>query len=244
MSESKNKEISIVIFERNVGSDLIRTVDTIHRATQSVDGLIYEIIIVDDGSTVKPIISKLIDKPNVSEIIYLKKTIGISGAILEALNRCKYENILPVPGHNMYAEEAIFNVMKLVNEGDVVIGCRNNLARERPPIKKLASRVLRDLYRHLTFYYVGDIHGLILYRKNDLNEHLNMEGRHTNAISVVTPVLAKGGRLIQTVAPINHGHDDRPSRRAIDSIPHPRNVIHVLSALVRARKIYRKSILG
>lgn len=239
-----DKEISVIIFERNVGSDLIRTINTVNNAAQSVPDLFYEIVVVDDGSSKKPIASELKNLPSVKEIVFLNSTIGISGAILEAVKLCKYENILPVPGHNMYAEEAIINVSKLVNQGDIVIGCRNNLAIERPPIKKLASRILRDVYRHLTFYYVGDIHGLILFKKQDLVDYLRPDGRHTNAISVVTPVLAKGGRLIQTVAPINLGHDERPSRRAIDSIPHPRNVFHVIGALKLARKIYRTSSLS
>ena len=239
-----HKEISIIIFEKNVGSDLIRTINTVNSAAQHVPDFSYEIIVVDDGSSKKPIASEIKSLPSVSEVIFLDNTVGISGAILEALKACKYENVLPVPGHNMFAKEAIINVSKLVNQGEIVIGCRNNLAIERPPIKKLASRILRDVYRHLTFYYVGDIHGLILFKKQDLVAYLRPDGRHTNAISVVTPVLAKGGRLIQTVAPINLGHDERPSRRAIDSIPHPRNVFHVIGALKHARKIYRTSRLS
>jgi glycosyltransferase involved in cell wall biosynthesis len=236
-----NKKISVIIFERNVGSDLIRTINTVNNAAQRLSDLSYEIIVVDDGSSKKPIASDIENVPYVSRLVFLNDTVGISGAILEAVKVCKYENVLPVPGHNMFAEEAIVNVLKLVDQGEIVIGCRNNLAIERPPIKKLASRILRDVYRHLTFYYVGDIHGLILYKKQDLVEFLRPDGGHTNAISVVTPVLARGGRLIQTIAPINRGHDQRPSRRAIDSIPHPRNVLHVLGALKSARKIYRSS---
>jgi glycosyltransferase involved in cell wall biosynthesis len=236
-----NKKISVIIFERNVGSDLIRTINTVNNAAQRLSDLSYEIIVVDDGSSKKPIASDIKNLPYVSHLIFLNDTVGISGAILEAVKVCKYENVLPVPGHNMYAEEAIVNVSKLVDQGEIVIGCRNNLAIERPPVKKLASRILRDVYRHLTFYYVGDIHGLILFKKQDLIDYLRPDGRHTNAISVVTPVLAKGGRLIQTVAPINLGHDERPSRRAIDSIPHPRNVFYVLGALKIARKTYKAS---
>lgn len=236
-----HKKISVIIFERNVGSDLIRTINTVNNAAQRISDLSYEIIVVDDGSSKKPIASEIKNLPYVSEVIFLNDTVGISGAILEAVKVCKYDNLLPVPGHNMFSEDAIVNVSRLADQGEIVIGCRNNLAIERPPVKKLASRILRDVYRHLTFYYVGDIHGLILFKKQDLIDYLRPDGRHANAISVVTPVLAKGGRLIQTVAPINLGHDERPSRRVIDSIPHPRNVIYVLGALKIARKTYKAS---
>jgi glycosyltransferase involved in cell wall biosynthesis len=200
-----------------------------------------EIVVVDDGSHDKPIEEKILEQINVVKVVFLVKSLGVSGAILSALPFCKSDYILPIPGHNMFAENAIANVLALLGQGELVIGCRNNLASERPPIKKLASRVLRDIYRHLTFYYVGDIHGLILYRKSDLIEYLKPDGRHANAISVVTPVLARGGKLVQTVAPINQGHDERVSRKPIDSIPHPRNVIHVLNALRIARNVYKNS---
>ena len=235
--------MSFVMFERNVGSDLFGTIQSISEACSTFTSLQAEIIVVDDGSREKPNENKVIQSPLVEQVIFLERSLGVSGAILNALPYCTYENVLPIPGHNMFAVEAIMNVLELVGSGDVVIGCRNNLASERPPIKKLASRVLRDVYRHLTFYYVGDIHGLILYRKEDLFKYLAVNGRHANAISVVTPVLANGGHLVQTVAPINHGHDARPSRRAIDSIPHPQNVFHVIRALRSARRIYKKSKL-
>ena len=231
--------VSIIVFERNVGQDLFRTIATILRASESLPGLEFEIIVVDDGSDEKPAREKILKEKNVLNFISLENSLGVSGAILSALPHCNSDFILPIPGHNMFAEEAIINVLDLMGRGDLVIGCRNNLASERPPIKKLASRILRDIYRHLTFYYVGDIHGLILYQKADLENYLELDGRHANAISVVTPVLARGGKLLQTVAPINHGHDDRISRRPIDSIPHPRNVKHVLTALRDARAIYK-----
>jgi glycosyltransferase involved in cell wall biosynthesis len=233
--------VSIVVFQRNVGTDLFRTISTILRASETVVDLEIEIVVVDDGSYEKPIEEKILEQKKVVGVVFLGESLGVSGAILSALPYCKSDYILPIPGHNMFAEDAISNVLALLGQGDLVIGCRNNLAAERPPIKKLASRVLRDIYRHLTFYYVGDIHGLILYRKSDLLENLKLDGRHANAISVVTPVLARGGKLVQTVAPINQGHDDRISRKPIDSIPHPRNVLHVLNALHIARNIYKNS---
>jgi len=77
----------------------------------------------------------------------------------------------------------------------------------------------------------GDIHGLILYKKNDLEKYLTFDKQHTNAIRVVTPILSEGGLSVQTIAPINNGHDKRPSRKLWHSFPAPVNVLAVMAIL-------------
>lgn len=231
--------ISIIVFEKNVGKDLFNTLKTINRACNSLKLETIEIIVVDDGSNLPPDERLLRNYSRISAVVYLEKSLGVSGAIHSGLNKCKFSYILPIPGHNMFAPEAIVNVIKLAGFGDIVIGCRNNLSKERPPVKRVASRVLRDIYRHLTFYYVGDIHGLILYRDFQLRNFLRINGGHANAISVVTPVLANGGRLVQTVAPIQRGHDSRVSRDWKHSFPSFKNTLLVIHALLNARRNYK-----
>lgn len=241
--ENQIEALSIIVFEKDVGIDLINTIETINIACESMEIDSIEIVVVDDGSKFPPDEAKLKKLSRVSEVIYLKRSVGVSGAILSGLTKCNFSYVLPIPGHNMFAHDAIVNVVKLGGFGDIVIGCRNNLSRERPPVKRFASRVLRDIYRHLTFYYVGDIHGLILYRDFQLRNFLSTEGGHSNAISVVTPVLANGGRLVQTVAPIQQGHDRRASRNWRHSIPSIRNTLLVIRSLKKARKIYKSSTM-
>jgi glycosyltransferase involved in cell wall biosynthesis len=235
-------EISFVIFGKDVGEDLMKTIQTVNQVGNQL-ATNFQIVVVDDGSKepIKPTsIREQFSK--VSNVLLLENSIGVSGAITEALPHCKYKYILPVPGHNMFSRKAIENVVRLTGQARLIIGCRNNLAQERPPIKKMASRILRDIYRHLTFYFVGDIHGLILYEKKDLLNFLPRNGGHANAIRVVTSVLVEGGLLIQTMAPINSGHDKRSSRKLIHSFPAPSNVLVVINALKWARKLYKGSI--
>ena len=237
-----NHNLSIIIFGKNTGNDVLCTIASVEAACSSILEN-YELIVVDDGSqtpldeaTYRSISKKI------SRIIYIPKSIGISGAILRAAESCKFNNVLPIPGHDMFSKQAILNVISLMGQGRLIIGCRNNLSEERPLVKKIASRILRDLYRHLTFYFVGDIHGLILYQKEDLLRFLIENGRHSNAIRVVTPILAEGGLLIQTMAPINKGHDNRSSRRLSDSFPSLRNVLVTINALVWSRRLYSNEI--
>lgn len=232
--------ISFLIFAKDVGTDIFGTVKTVIEAAENV-GVDYEVVVVDDGSATPIRLDSIIGNVLGSlQIVRIDKSVGVSGAIVEGLSRCSFGYTLPVPGHDMFSQQAIENVISLVGQGRIVIGCRNNLASERPIIKKLASRVLRDTYRHLTFYFVGDIHGLILYRRDDLEKLLSPNDRHANAIKVVTPILVEGGLLLQTIAPIKSGHDKRPSRRLKHSFPEPRNVFAVINALYWARKSYKK----
>jgi glycosyltransferase involved in cell wall biosynthesis len=236
---NKVEGVSIIVFQKDVGIDLFNTVEAINIACESSELESIEVIVVDDGSNFPPSEVKLREFSRISDVVYLEKSLGVSGAILSGLSKSKFSHVLPIPGHNMFAPEAIENVIKLSGFGDIVIGCRNNLSRERPPVKRAASRVLRDIYRHLTFYYVGDIHGLILYRDFHLKSFLRIDGGHSNAISVVTPVLANGGRLVQTVAPIQHGHDRRASRNWRHSVPSFKNTLLVIGSLKNARRIYK-----
>ena len=237
-----NKGISFLIFAKDVGTDIFGTVNSVIEAAENVN-VNYEIVIVDDGSSVPIGIESI--KGNAAEkthLLRIENSVGISGAIVKGLPFCSFEHVLPVPGHNMFSNQAIENVISLAGQGRLVIGCRNNLAAERPLIKKLASRVLRDTYRHLTFYFVGDIHGLILYRRDDLERFLSPSGRHTNAIRVVTPIVVEGGLLLQTIAPITNGHDKRPSRKLRHAFPAPENVVAVIKALFWARRYYKKRV--
>lgn len=235
-----NKGISFLIFAKDVGPDIFGTVNSVIEAAENVN-VDYEIVIVDDGSSVpigiESIKGNAVEK---TDLLRIDNSVGVSGAIVNGLSLCTFDYTLPIPGHDMFSQQAIENVISLVGQGRLVIGCRNNLASERPFIKKLASRVLRDTYRHLTFYFVGDIHGLILYRRDDLEKHLSLNDRHANAIKVVTPILIEGGLLLQTIAPIKFGHDKRPSRKLKHSFPEPRNVFAVINALYWARKSYKK----
>lgn len=233
--------IAFIVFFRDVGADLQETIDCISLASEQFKNYRFELIIVDDGSKIESVY-KITDL-RYSKVQYVRHpvSLGISEAIKTGLNLSSSTWILAMPGHAMYGKVAIENIINLCGKGDIILGCRTNLADSRPRIKRLASRILRDLYRHLTFYYIGDIHGLFLARRTDFERYLQSAKGHGNAIAVITNVVANGGLLVQTAAPVQEGHNSRSSKKVSDNFPSIKAILTSVTALWEARRTYRKS---
>jgi len=231
--------VSFIVFGKDVGSGFDDTVSEILNAVKLIENITFQIIIVDDGSREFAFNESKYRGVSLA-IIRLPKSVGISGAILAGTQLSKYENVFPIPGHNMYDSISISNVLNLLGKGRIIMGCRTNLMAERPFFKKIASRVMRDIYRHFTFFYVGDIHGLIMYKRSDLLSYLKEDDGHSNAIVVVTNVLASGGLLIQTNSPIKSGHKNARNMSFKNRFVAPRNVIKVLVSFYKIRNIAKK----
>jgi len=238
----RSKRVSFVVFYKNVGMDLKGTVDEILTALKESELNDYQVILVDDGS--KETFNENFEIPNEKLIqVKLKKSVGIAGAILEGTQHALFEDILIIPGHNMYDSKAISNVLGLVGLGRVILGSRDNLQKERPFFKRLASRIMRDIYRHLFYYYVGDIHGLAIYKKADIQRFLRPTDGHSQGIIIVTSVLNEGGLLVQTLAPIKLGHKIARSRKLSNNFPNAKQVYKIICKLVLLRRVKNKKVI-
>lgn len=233
--------IAFIVFFRDVGADLQETINSISLATEQFKTSRFELIIVDDGSQIESLHNVTNSRFFQVQHVRHPVSLGISEAINSGLKLSSSTWVLPIPGHAMYGNAALENIINLCGKGDIVLGCRTNLARSRPPVKRLASRILRDLYRHLTFYYIGDIHGLFLARKTDFERYLQSAKGHGNAIAVITNVVANGGLLVQTAAPVQEGHNSRSSKKKSDNLPSARAIRTSVSALWEARRTYLRS---
>jgi len=237
----EENSIAFIVFFRDVGADLQETIDSISLATEQFKTSRFELIIVDDGSKIEPLYN--VSNSRFFQVQHVRHpvSLGISEAINSGLTLSSSTWVLPIPGHAMYGDAALKNVINLCGKGDIVLGCRTNLASSRPFVKRLASRILRDLYRHLTFYYIGDIHGLFLARKTDFERYLQSAKGHGNAITVITNVVANGGLLVQTAAPVQEGHNYRSSKKMSDNLPSAKAIRTSVSALWEARRTYLRS---
>lgn len=233
--------ISLIIFQRNAGVDIENTLRTVENAISKFPSYSYELILVDDGSTIfnPPLIhSDLISE---TKLIINPKSLGISGAIHVGAKSATKSRLIPIPGSNMYTSEALCNLIELEPFGDLILGCRNNLSDTRPIIKRLASKILRDLMRSLTFPFVGDVHGIGLYWTSDVRKFMPPKGKHGGDLCLITNILINDGKLLQTLAPLQAEHNNRDSKILSDNWPSFIAIWSALKGLVVASVLYRKS---
>jgi glycosyltransferase involved in cell wall biosynthesis len=230
--------ISVIVFYKDTGKNLNYTLENVEKAFSALPDYLYEVIVVDDGSHALTSEIELRNSyKSVSKFIRLNESVGISGVVFEGVQYCRFDNILPLPGHNMFSIEALINVCGLAGRGNLVIGSRSNYSENRPPLKIIASKILNLIYRKLFFSEVDDIHGLILFLKKDLLRFCDPKAKHGTSVIVVTNTLADGGTLIKTRAPLNLGHKSRIDRKFADSFPQLKSIFSVLIALKKAFKV-------
>lgn len=234
--------VSFIVFFRDVYSDLLETVEEIVAACRDLNMDNFEIILIDDGSKEPNEVNPSIFPNIVLKQVRHESSRGISAAILTGVAQAKYDWLFPVPGHAMYGKDALVNVLELRGHGELILGNRTNLAKTRPLIKKIASRVFRDLYRHFFYYYVGDIHGVFMTRKKEFLKYLDPRAGHGNAIQVISNVIYHGGKVIQTSAPVKEGHRKRMSRKFTDLFPSGFAIYSAIRSLLETRrKIQRRN---
>jgi glycosyltransferase involved in cell wall biosynthesis len=196
--------------------------------------------LVDDGSRDLEYQLK-INKFKNMRIINLQKSVGIAGAVLAATKIAKYDQILPIPGHNMFSVRAIQNVIELRGKARLIIGCRNNLSKERPILKRLASKILLYFCRSKIAHYIGDFHGLILFDKCDILDFLRVTDGHGHAIRLISNVVNQGGLVVQTLAPIQIGHKKMQRTKITNLVPLPLNVFKVFLVFLSLKNEKKQS---
>lgn len=241
MNFSGESGISLIIFQKNAGVDTENTLRAVEEAIANFPKYSYEIIFVDDGSYVfhpPQIRSELVSE---SKVVVNSTSLGISGAIHTGAMSASKTRMIPIPGSNMYSSEAISNLIELEPFGDLILGCRNNLSDTRPVLKRLASKILRDLTRTVTFPYVGDVHGIGLYWTEDVRKFMPPKGKHGGDLCLITRILVNQGKLIQTLAPIQPQHNKRESKVISDNWPSFAATFSAIIGLIKAAFLYRKS---
>jgi len=222
--------ITFLVFGKNNGSLFLNTLNEIFLLSKNLKSDSFEIILVDDGSQDKQYQKRI--KTKKIQIINLKDSVGIAGAILEGVKKSKFDNVLPIPGHDLFSSRGIANVIDLCGKGRLIIGNRNNLSEERPIIKRMASRISLRLFQNLISNSLGDIHGLILYKKKDLLQYVRYRDGHAISVRVLSRVLVEKGLIIQTYAPIKKNHKKHKAKK----YPSIKSVFEVFLVLFKEAK--------
>lgn len=236
--KSFSSGVSIVVFQKDAGEDLIRTLELLSEITTGKNSI--ELIVVDDASDNPPSLQSL--KVFTSKVLYLDENIGISGAIAAGANMAIFDYLLAVPGTNMYTASAYNNVLNMYSAGyRIVLGHRTNLYPERPIAKFVASKLLLYAFRVATLKFrIQDIHGLNLFKTADLIRFLPTDGRHGGQMQLLAKVLIHKPSLIQVPTTLMSGHKHRQSATSKDSRP---SINAVLKALKGISNVFISTLL-
>jgi glycosyltransferase involved in cell wall biosynthesis len=109
--------------------------------------LSYEIIIVDDGSTDKSV--QILEHIEGIKLIKHHKNIGYGGALKTGIKKSKGDYIIITDGDGTYPNEMIPELIKYLNEYDMVVGARamdsKNIASLRKPMKWILGKLANYL---------------------------------------------------------------------------------------------------
>ncbi len=231
---SYDKGVSLIVFGKDNNLQFLRTLNEISLVFKKLGDISFEIVLVDDGSATRKYQDELRNRS--IKIINLPKSVGISGAVLEGVKNSKFNFILPIPGHDMFSAQGIQNVVSLLGYSQIVIGIRSNIVQERPLIKRIASRLSLRLFQNLISNSISDIHGLILYKKQDLIKYLNYNDGHGISVRMLANIVRANGLIIQTISPIKDGHKKHKAKK----YPSFKNVLKVLLIILQETKVIRR----
>jgi glycosyltransferase involved in cell wall biosynthesis len=194
--------LTIAIPAYNEASSLRDVVSKSLAAAKSLSA-VYEILIVDDGSTDRTpeIADQLKRQHRWIRVIHHKKNQGFSGAIKSCYKEASRELIflLPADGQIDPADAGLF--LKAIGNADVVVGYREN--NPEPLFRRFNSRVVHTMYRVLFGVKLREISTGILWRKKIIDT-INITAVPRSALiefEVIYKAWAAGYRFAQVPLP-------------------------------------------
>jgi glycosyltransferase involved in cell wall biosynthesis len=189
----KSPKLSVVVCVLNEEDNVKPQIERIDAALQGMD---YEIVYVDDGSTDRTLeILKSLPNPRL-RVVALKKNYGQSLALMAGIDHAQGEYVATMDGDLQNDPSDIANMLRIAEEGgyDMVAGNRAN-RKDGMVLRKIPSRIANYIIRRSTGVYLKDYGCALKVLKADLAKDLGLYGELHRFI----PVLAhlEGAKLTQ-----------------------------------------------
>ena len=193
-------ELSVVITVMNEEENIQPLLAAISSA---LDGIDYEVILVDDGSTdaTKKRILQFSDERTI--LVELRRNYGQSTAMTAGIDHSKGTYVALLDGDLQNDPIDIPSMLKLLKEEDwdVVAGNRAN-RKDGMLLRKIPSKIANALIRRMTGVYIKDYGCTLKIFKREIAEDLGLYGELHRFI----PVLAKLQGANITQVDVKHHH--------------------------------------
>lgn len=187
------KELSVVITVMNEEENIKPLLEAVRSALNGID---YEVILVDDGSVDKTKQKVLEHGDERTILVELRKNYGQSTAMTAGIDYSRGKYVALLDGDLQNDPTDIPPMLKLLKEEDwdVVAGNRKN-RKDGFILRKIPSKIANSLIRRMTGVYIKDYGCTLKVFKREIAEELGLYGELHRFI----PVLAKlqGAKITQ-----------------------------------------------
>jgi glycosyltransferase involved in cell wall biosynthesis len=171
MNELYQPSISIVIPTFDEENGIGPQIETIRKALHSYAGL-FEIIVIDDGST-----DKTAEKARESGVRVLchPKNCGYGAALKTGIRFAEHDIIVITDADGTYPADQIPSIVAQLENADMVVGARVGNTVHIPLIRQPAKWVLKKLAAHIAGQPILDLNsGLRAFRKNVITQYYSV----------------------------------------------------------------------
>jgi glycosyltransferase involved in cell wall biosynthesis len=200
--------VSIIIPAYNEEKSIGQVINTIRQTLAGVD---YELIVVDDGSTDKT--SDVIKSKSITLLVHPENR-GYGAAIKTGVVYAKSDWILILDADGTYPVNAIPELLKYIDQYDMVVGARKTI----PISRRVAKWVLAKLANYLAETKIPDLNsGLRIIRKDLISKFWSILPNGFSFTTTITLSLLCNGYFVKYI-PIDY--HDRVGKSKIQPVKH------------------------
>jgi len=195
----EGRMISVVIPTHNEEKAIGTVLDEL---IEVLEGQAYEIIVVDDGSTDNT--AKIAQEKDSVNVIQHPQNMGYGAAIKTGIKNATNDLILIIDGDGSYPVKAIPELLKEVEEYDMVVGARTGKEVKIQLYRRPAKWFLSKLANYLSETKILDLNsGMRIFRRKDLEKFFNILPNKFSFTTTMTLAYHTTGLLVKYV-PINY----------------------------------------
>jgi dolichol-phosphate mannosyltransferase len=232
-----NRTLSVVIPAYNEATNIVQTLDHVHRALADLD-VDAEILVVDDGSTdgTGTLVLQVADRVPSVRLLRHASNRGFGAAYRTGVDLASRAHIVMVHGDNAWSAETLHELFGHVGTADIVVGYTRRMWHSRTLVRTALSKTFTWLVNGITGNRLRYYNGLQIHRA-DVLKALSIE---SHGFGFQAEVLVKALRQTSTYLEIPM---DLTERRGGESKAfNVRNAVDVVRTLRRLRHLEEQPV--